>query len=689
VRNADGFEVVGGEALVKFRDTPTANRVRGPLAAFVDSSDSVPVNRAGLHLFRSRTFPVDALIAFLQTQPDVEFASPNFVYRTTAVPDDPSFPSLWGLLNSGQLIAGTFGTPDADIDATDAWDESTGSTSHVVAVIDTGIDYNHVDLAANMWSAPAPFEVTINGLTINCAAGTHGFNAINHTCNPMDDQYHGTHVAGTIGAVGNNGIGVTGVNWTTRLIGGKFLNSGGSGTTVDAVEAIEFMIQAKAAFAATSGANIRVLNNSWGGGGFDAALASEIALANSNNMLFVAAAGNAGNNNDVFPFYPASYNIANVLAVASTTNQDFKSGFSNYGAATVPLAAPGSNVYSTMPGNSYAFLSGTSMASPHVAGAAALVLSECALDTADLKDALISSVDVLGSLSGLVTSSGRLNVDRALNCGAPSAPGAPTQLTAIGFDSQINLTWTAPAGATSYKVKRSTTNGGPYSVIASGVPSPSYVDTDVINGITYYYVVSAVNAVGESGNSLQASATPVGSVPVRPTGLKATPGDALVNLVWVASPGTDHYNVQRSPTGANPWVTIATPAAAAYTDTAVTNGLLYYYRVNAENEAGASAFSAKVKATPAPVPAPPTGFIASPGASPGTANLSWNASAFATAYKVKRSLVIGGPYSNRKQVKVLNHVDTGISGKTYYYVITALNASGESGPSVQRTVVMP
>ena len=292
--------------------------------------------------------------------------------------------------NLGQTLlcgSGCFGSPTgtagADISADFAWDVSTGSRANVVAVVDTGIDYNHPDLAANVWSAPTSFTVNIGGTLITCAAGTHGFNAITNTCNPLDDNDHGSHTSGTIGAVGNNGIGVSGVNWVASIMGSKFLDASGSGTTAGAINAIDFTIQAKAIFGA--GANVRVLSNSWGGGGFSQALLDEINKANTNNMLFVAAAGNASANNDVTPNYPSNYAAPNVMAVAATDNRDARASFSNYGRTTVHLGAPGVDVLSTTRNNTYKYFSGTSMATPHVAGAAALVLSMCSLDTAGVK----------------------------------------------------------------------------------------------------------------------------------------------------------------------------------------------------------------------------------------------------------------------------------------------------------------
>ena len=434
------------------------------------------------------------------------YAEPNFIVRMISEPNDPQYSQLWALKNIGQVFEGLAGVAGADIHAVPAWNISLGSTDNVVAVIDTGIDYTHPDLVANMWSAPTAYTVNIDGSPITCAAGTHGFNAITRTCNPMDDEDHGTHVSGTIGATGDNGMGVVGVNWTTRLMAIKFIDATGSGTTEDAIAAVEFAIAVKQRFSATGEANIRVLSNSWGGPDFSQALLDEVNAANDEDMLFVAGAGNDSFDNDVEPFYPASFDAPNVISVTATDNTDDLAWFSNYGASSVHLGAPGVDILSTTIGNHYAFLSGTSMATPHVSGAAALVLSACALDTATLKETLLGTVDPLPVLAGLTTSGGRLDVYSALSsCTAP--PQTPTGLTAHGEDSKVTLSWSAALGAIRYNVKRSLTPGGPYSSVNAAVHGATYTDTGLVNGTTYYYVVSASNSQGESGDSNEASAT--------------------------------------------------------------------------------------------------------------------------------------------------------------------------------------
>jgi serine protease len=417
--------------------------------------------------FRSRTKDVAALVKSLSARPDVVFAEPNFIVYATLTPTDPSFGQLWGLQNTGQSIGGVNGTPGADISAVSAWNITTGSTSNVVGVVDTGIDYTHPDLAANVWSAPFAFSVTIAGQTINCVAGTHGFNAITNTCDPKDDNNHGTHVSGTIGAVGNNALGVVGVNWTASIMGVKFLDKNGSGSTSNAINAIEFAIQAKANFGA--GANVRVLSNSWGGGGFSQALLDEINAANAKDMLFVAAAGNNGTNNDTTPFYPAVYDAPNVVAVAATDNSDARASWSNYGAATVDLGAPGVNVLSTIIGGAYDYFSGTSMATPHVSGAAALVLSKCTgLGTAALRDTILSNVDPNSSLAGNTVTGGRLNVNKALVACSGSAPSPDFTVSAAPATQTVTA-----GGNASYTVTIGSLNSfsGGVTLSASGLPA--------------------------------------------------------------------------------------------------------------------------------------------------------------------------------------------------------------------------
>ncbi|MFC1896682.1 S8 family serine peptidase, partial [Thermodesulfobacteriota bacterium] len=354
---------------------------------------------------------IEEVVSEYQKDSNVEYAEPNHIYHTQQTPnfpDDPSFDELWGLHNTGQGQPG--GTPDADIDAPEAWGINTGSSDIVVAVIDTGVDYTHEDLAANMWTNSG--ETAGDGIDNDgndYVDDIYGIDAYNNDSDPMDDHYHGTHCSGTIGAAGNNSTGVVGVSWDVSIMALKFLDSNASGYTSDAITCIDYAVN--------NGAH--VLSNSWGGGGYSQSLKDAIEAANAAGLLFIAAAGNEyGNNNDTNPFYPASYTNENIIAVAATDYNDNLAGFSNFGPTSVDVAAPGVDIYSCKPGDvygSYQNLSGTSMAAPHVAGLAALVRAEYGdIGHMDVKQRILNTADQLFSFSALVLTGGRINAYRAL-----------------------------------------------------------------------------------------------------------------------------------------------------------------------------------------------------------------------------------------------------------------------------------
>lgn len=373
---------------------------------------------------------VEKAISQLTTRRDVLYVEPNFKLQALAtIPNDPCFGLLWGLYNTGQTVNGVTGTADCDIDAPEAWDIVTDACDIIVAVIDSGVEYTHPDLAANIWINEAEYngdpnvDDDDNGYTDDI----YGYDFYNDDTNPMDDNFHGTHVAGTIGAVGNNNTGVCGVCWDVKIMALKFLNAYGGGNTADAVEAIRYAVD--------NGAD--VLNNSWGGGAYSQALEEAIEYAEEAGVIFVAAAGNFGTNNDVAPVYPTSYDCDNIISVMATDQNDRKAGFSCYGQTSVDLGAPGVNIFSTFPttwtpgmqdylfwtgitlSTDYEFLDGTSMAAPHVSGACALLwAANPDWPWTRVREAVINTVDLpyprLNCVSG-----GRLNLNAAMDYKPP------------------------------------------------------------------------------------------------------------------------------------------------------------------------------------------------------------------------------------------------------------------------------
>ncbi|MFL6467650.1 MAG: S8 family peptidase [Pyrinomonadaceae bacterium] len=352
----------------------------------------------------------------------VLYAEPNFEIRidpqpnsavwkdlyarpTVGIPNDPQFGDQWALNNSGQ----DGGKDRADIDALKAWEVSQGSEKVVVAVLDSGVDYTHKDLVANMWMRPATVPQYADD-ELGTFDDLHGFDADSDIADPMDDNGHGTHCAGVIGAEGDNNEGIAGINWHVQIMPLKFLGRGGFGSTANAIEAINYAIDRK-----SKGVNVRVINASWGSTSRSKALEDTIRAAGEAGILFVAAAGNNGTDNDKRPHYPSNYNLPNVISVAALDRADQLASFSNFGIKTVHVAAPGKDILSTWLNDDYRGASGTSMATPHVAGVAALILSKSPkLSVEKLRERILASVDKLPNLEGRVASGGRINAAKAL-----------------------------------------------------------------------------------------------------------------------------------------------------------------------------------------------------------------------------------------------------------------------------------
>ena len=369
--SATSHAASGGEFIVGFRAGASLETQRASARYGGSLARQFPHIHAGVIAYGGDE---QAIANRLEHDPSVRYVEPNAVYSTTTIPNDPLFSKLYGLNNTGQ----TAGTPDADIDAPEAWDVTTGSRDVTIAVIDTGVDFSHSDLAQQQW-VNAGENCGSSDPATDCAQRTNGidddgdgyvddwrgWDFVNHDSFPLDDYGHGTHVSGTIGASGNNAIGVVGVDWKARIMALKAFDSHGQGTTADEIAAI--------LYAADHGAQIS--SNSWGGDDYSTAMLDAINYAQSKGMLFVAAAGNGHSDNDASEFWPANYSklTDDVLAVAATDANDALASFSNWGATTVGLGAPGVAVTSTYLNGGYASSSGTSMATPHVSGSAALV----------------------------------------------------------------------------------------------------------------------------------------------------------------------------------------------------------------------------------------------------------------------------------------------------------------------------
>jgi subtilisin family serine protease len=400
---------VGASVLRRFKADPRLEHVRIPVGEDLDS-----------------------VIAYYSTRADVQYVQKNLIYHTVeTIPNDPVFAQQWGWKNT--LVNDD---PMASVNATFAWDKTTGRFTVVVADIDSGVDYTHPDLGLNIWTNPSEAGVKCSDGVDNDADGyvddCRGWNFWSNTNDPMDDNGHGTHVAGTIGALTNNALGVAGANWDVQIMPLKFTDANGNGTTALAVQALDYAV--------AHGATIS--NNSWGTTGFDPALLDAIKRAEAAGHLFITAAGNSGSDDDTTPFYPCSFSQAdpvnnpnpptNIICVGATDANDFLAGFSNYGVATVQLGAPGVGILSTWPNQSYASLDGTSQAAPHVTGGAALLKAcKTSLSSTTIKDILLSTARLNGVLSGYIATSGVVNYQAALNdqrvgaCDPPPGGSSP------------------------------------------------------------------------------------------------------------------------------------------------------------------------------------------------------------------------------------------------------------------------
>src|SRR5262249_39592766 len=365
------------EILVRFHSSVSRDTIENITSRMNDEVEDRIEAVDGLEVIEDEdNRSADEVVAQYRALSEVEYAEANSDIKLDhegagnhVHANDELFYKQWGLFNHGQ----DGGKSGADISAMQAWAVTKGSDQVVVAVLDSGVDYTHPDLAANIWTRPEiikPYEdedLESDGPIDD----VHGFNVVDDNGDPMDDNGHGTHCAGIIGAEGGNEMGIAGVNWTVKIMALRFMDADGAGTTKDAIEAINYVINRKRA-----GVNVRVISASWGSTIKSRALEDVIRKAGDEGILLVAAAGNSSSDNDRAPHYPASYDLVNVISVAALNRRDELSSFSNYGSKSVHVAAPGEEILSTWLEHGFEEKKGTSMATPFVSGVAALVLSQ-------------------------------------------------------------------------------------------------------------------------------------------------------------------------------------------------------------------------------------------------------------------------------------------------------------------------
>ncbi len=665
----DKFDYVKGEVIVKYKKDVPDERING-LHQRMNAIKKRDIPNLRIQSVKiPDDMSVEDAIAQYKNDPDVEYAEPNYILRALLPANDPAYTSnlLWGLNNIGLPVNGTSSTSDADIDAPEAWDITTGCTTDVViAVIDTGVAYNHPDLTVNIWSNPNDDcgdnnDDNFNGKIDDC----RGWDFIDDDNDPIDYNGHGTHVAGTIAARGDNSIGITGVMWCAKIMPLRFLGVSGAGDTANATLAITY--------AADNGANI--INASWGGGPYSQTLYNAINYARSRNVLFVAAAGNDGADNDTTPSYPASYNLDNIISVAATTQTDGLASFSNYGATSVDVGAPGVNIYSSIPVYSY------------------------------------TTNQILYPLN---------NFDSGTAGSLPSGwsrggTNSTWALTNIAFSSPSNSITDSPSG----DYASNTASWANYTIAITPASTRNYRYTMNFNaryaletGYDYFLLVGSNNNsdwyILDYWTGTQAVFTPISSseltymAEVYPSFYF---GFGLLSDNTINNDGVyiDDVQLIRESIAINSYnydymagTSMASPHVAGVAGLVLSaNSSLTYSQVrdiilnNVDTKASLSGQVSTggrlnaFKAVSGASISAPSGLTATT-ASSSQINLSWTDNSTETGFRIERSGSPGGPYSEIATVgaNVTTYSNTGLSSSTtYYYRVRAYNANGNSASS--------
>ena len=592
-----------GELLVKFRTgiiQASAVKLHQKMGASVIRRFRMVTDLE--HVKLPASVSVKEAISLYMADPNVEYAEPNYIKLASRAVNDPLFNLQWALLNTGQFAGATSG---ADIKATEAWDISIGSGDVIIAIIDTGIDNSHPDLSASIWTNPV--DGSANGIDEDGNGRTddiHGWNFVSNNNNITDDNGHGTHVSGIAGASGNNSNGVSGLMWQVKLMPLKILDSTGSGTIADEIEAIQYALDKR----------VRIMNASFGGGDYSQAEFDAINAANRAGALFVTAAGNGldgvtGDNNDTTNSYPANYGLTNIISVAATDQSDRRSRFSNYGLNSVHVGAPGEEILSTYPAkmspSGYQYESGTSMATPYVSGLAGLLFSHYPYFTASqIRGTILRYVDILPSLQGATITGGRINAFRALSSLLP-----PSEFSlSLQPAGAVRLAWKDnAAGEDGYIVERKAGSGLYVALATLASNASEFTDSSLSDGTAFSYRVKAFNSLP---NPPEAVSIPAESAAVElttviplnaPTGLNAAAfSSSGITVSWTDNSAAEEgYEIERKdPAGGFLRIATTGPNSTSFRDSGLSSQTAYTYHVRAfSSGAGNSAYSNDATAT--------------------------------------------------------------------------------------------